>query len=95
MVSWTVKPTTDELGTYTITNYNNVVAPAYTNLFGVDSSSLIVKTAQGAATISTNLSTAGLYIILINGSTTKFGAKLTVVRKLMKIYLLHVIVTAP
>lgn len=77
-VSWTIKPTTDELNTYTITKYDDTVNSQYTNLYGVNSNGLLIKTAQGTAS---PIATSGFYIIQINGSSVKYGAKLTVVRK--------------
>lgn len=81
-VSWTVRSTTAETNAYRITNYNDIVVPAYADLYGVNSFGLIIKIAQGNATIPP-ISTAGLYVIQINAYSTQFGAKLTVVRKLM------------
>ena len=78
-VSWNLKPASDEISTYTLTNYDDVVAAPYTNLFGVNSSSLLIKKAQGSATIPP-ISTAGLYLIRIGG-VNMYGAQLTVIRK--------------
>ena len=75
-VSYYIKPASDPLGFYRITNYDDVVDPAYTSLYGVNQTGLIIKTAQGNPPIST----AGLYIINPS-NVTRTGAKLIVVRK--------------
>ena len=78
-VSYVIKPASDPLGTYTITNYNDVVASSYTNLYDVNQTGLFIKIAQGNAAIPP-ISTAGLYVINPS-NTTKTGAKLIIVRK--------------
>lgn len=78
-VSYVVKPTTDPLGTYKITNYDEMVTTTLQNLYAVNQTGLIIKTAQGNATIPP-ISTAGLYVINPN-ATNKVGAKLVVVRE--------------
>src|SRR6218665_2145346 len=78
-VSYVVKPASDSLRTDTITNYNDVVSPAYTNLYYVNQTGLFIKIAQGNAAILP-ISTAGLYIINTNNEK-KTGANLIVVRK--------------
>jgi len=80
-VSWVLKPTSDELSNNIITNYNDVVKASYANLFAVNSTGLIIKTAQATAKVAP-MSTAGLYGVNINGSsTTQYGAKVVVVCK--------------
>jgi len=76
-VSYVIKPASDPLVTYTLTNYNDAVDPAYTNLYDVNQTGLNIKLASGD---SSPISTAGLYVINLNNAT-KTGAKLTVVRK--------------
>ena len=76
-VSYAIKSASDPLGTYTITNYNDVVAPAYTSLYGVNQTGLIIKTASES---SYPFSTAGLYLVNPNNATRN-GSKLVVVRK--------------
>jgi len=79
-VSWEFKPTTDEIERFNIAFYSDVVAPLYSDLFDVNQTGLVIKTAQGKTTIPP-VSTAGLYVINYPNSTRNAGAKLLVVRK--------------
>jgi len=79
-VSWVLKPTTDEIHNFNITNYDDVVEPKYSSLFEVNLTGLVIKIAQGT-TAKPPISTAGLYVICYPHSDNKVGAKLLVVRK--------------
>ncbi len=76
-VSYAIRPAADPLSTYRITNYDDVVTPSYTSLYGVNQTGLIIKIASGN---SSPFPTAGLYLVNPNNAT-KTGAKLIVVRK--------------
>jgi len=77
-VKWTVKPTSDELGTYTIINYGGAMDPTLTGLYDVNQTGLIIK---DATTNGYPISTAGLYIGQCVNNPNKTGVKLIVVRK--------------
>src|SRR6218665_2277174 len=77
-VKWTVKPTSDELETYTIINYGGSSDPTLTGLYDVYHGGLIIK---DATTNGFPISTAGLYIGQCANNPNRTGAKLLVVRK--------------
>lgn len=80
-VSYVIKATIYETnGGFNVTQYDDIVAPDYTNLFDVNPNGLIIKIAQGNATIPP-ISTAGIYIINYRNSTNKTAAKLVIARK--------------
>ena|SRR6218665_834441 len=79
-VTWSVIPTSDELGPYLITNADCTVAPSLDALYYVNRSGLIIRN----STTTENghlITTAGLYTAECAGSGNKTGAKLVVVRK--------------
>ena len=83
-VKWTVKPTSDELDTFTISNFGGYRDPTLTALYDVNQTGLIVK---DATTNGNPIATAGLYIGQCANNPNKTGAKLLVVRKsLLVIY---------
>ena len=77
-VKWTVKPTSDELNTYTISDFGGSRNPAFTGLYDVNKAGLIIK---NATTNGNPISTAGLYIGQCANNPNRTGAKLLVIRK--------------
>ena len=77
-VSWKIKPTTEELDTYTISNYNGYMDPSLTGLFYPNKSGLVVL---NATSNGNPISTSGLYIAQCSSDGVRAGAKLLVVRE--------------
>ena len=79
-VKWTIIPTSDEFGTYPITQYGGYRDPSFTRLFYPNQSGLVIFNATTAPTGADQFSTAGLYLAQCeNGNQT--AAKLIVVRE--------------
>ena len=77
-MKWTVKPTSDEISTYTISYLGGYKDPTLTGLYDVNQTGLIIK---DATTNGTPISTAGLYIGQCANNPDRTGAKLLVVRE--------------
>ena len=77
-VSWKVKPTSDELSTYTIINYGVSGDPSVNGLYYVNQTGLVIK---DASTNGNPISTAGLYYAQCTNNPDRIGVKLLVVRK--------------
>src|SRR6218665_2425139 len=77
-VSWKVKPTSDELSTFTIINYGGSRDPTLIGLYDVNQTGLVIK---DATTNGNPISTAGLYYAQCTNNPDRIGVKLLVVRK--------------
>lgn len=77
-VSWKVRSTSDELSNYDIVYYGGAINSEYANLYDVNQTGLIIKS---ATTRGNPRATAGLYIGQCANNSNKTGAKLLVVRK--------------
>jgi len=78
--AWTVRPSSDPITPYKITNYSDVVNPTLTGSYAIDETGLIVLEATGNKTGGL-MSTAGEYTVEFANSTNKIAVKLVVVRK--------------
>ena len=79
-VSWTVIPTSDEFGSYQISDYGGQTDPSLTGLFYLNQSGLIIINAT-TTEYGGPISTSGLYISQSENSGDRTGAKLLVVRE--------------
>ena len=78
---WTLIPTSDEFGSYQITQYGGYRDPSLAGFFYPNQSGLAILSATTVPSGGNPISTAGLYLeeCQVNGDRT--GAKLLVVRK--------------
>ena len=79
-VSLKIKPTSDELGTYTISDYGGYRDSILTGLFYLNHSGLVILNAT-TTEYGGPISTAGLYLAQCENDDVRRGAKLLVVRK--------------
>ena len=79
-VSWKLKATSEELDTYTISDYNGYADPSLTGLFYLNQSGLVILNAT-TTEYGNPISTAGLYMARCENDGILRGAKLLVVRK--------------
>ena len=79
-VKWTVKPTSNELDTLTISNFGGYRDSTLSGLYDVNQTGLIIKDATTTED-GNPISSAGLYIGQCANNPNKTGAKLLVVRK--------------
>ena|SRR6218665_3620866 len=80
-VQWTMKPSSDELDTFTISNYGGYRDPTLTGLFYPNQSGLVILNATTVPNGEGPISTSGLYIAQCDNDGMRTGAKLIVVRK--------------
>jgi len=73
-----LKSTSNELDTYTISNFGGYKDPTLTGLYDVNQTGLIIK---NATTNGNPIATAGLYIGQCANNPNRTGAKLLIVRK--------------
>ena len=80
-VRWTIIPTSDEFGSYPISDYGGYRDPSLTGLFYLNESGLVILNATTAPNGEGPISTSGLYIAQCENNDNKTGAKLLVVRE--------------
>jgi len=80
-VRWTIIPTSDEFGSYTISDYGGQRDSSLSGLFYPDQSGLVILNATIFPNGEDPISTSGLYIADRETSGNRKGAKLLVVRK--------------
>lgn len=80
-VKWTIIPTSDEFGTYTISDYGGQMELSLTELFYPNQSGLIIINATTTPHGEDPISTAGLYLADCSGGRGRTAAKLLVVRE--------------
>ena len=78
--AWTVRPSSDPITPYQITNYSDVVNRTLAGSYAIDETGLMVLEATGNKTGAV-MSTAGEYTVEFANSTNKIAVKLVVVRK--------------
>lgn len=84
---WTIKPTSDELGTCTISDYGGCRDSTLTGLFYLNQSGLVIRNATTTDFGNPN-STPGLYIARCPNNT-RTGVKILVVREYKYQLMLH------
>ena len=85
-VKWTIIPSSDEFGSYTISDYDGYRDPTLEELFYIDQSGLLILNATTAPNGEGPISTSGLYIAQCSNDGNRTGAKLLVVRECFKIH---------
>ena len=80
-VKWTIKSTSAELDTFTISNYGGYRDPTLTGLFYLNQSGLVILNATTTPNGEGPFSTSGLYIAQCENNVNRTGVKLLVVRK--------------
>jgi len=80
-VRWTIIPTTDEFGSYQISDYDGYRDSSLTGLFYLNESGLVILNATTAPNGEDPISTSGLYIADLETNGNRTGAKLLVVRE--------------
>ena len=78
-VSWKIKPNSDELSTYTISNYSGYRDPTLSGLFYLNQSGLVILNAT-TTDYGGPISTTGLYYTQCESDGIMTGAKLLVIR---------------
>src|SRR6218665_1884400 len=80
-VRWTIIPTSDEFGSYTISDYGGQRDSSLSGLFYPDQNGVVILNATIFPNGEDPISTSGLYIADRETSGNRRGAKLLVVRK--------------
>ena len=83
---WTVVPTSDEFGSYQISDYGGYRDPSLTGLFYPNQSGLVILNATTAPNGENPISTAGLYIAQCSNGGNRTGSKLLVIREYFNLY---------
>ena len=77
-MKWTVRSTSNELDTYTFSDFGGYRDPTFSGLYDFNQTGLIIK---DATTNGNPIATAGLYIGQCANNPDRTGAKLLVVRE--------------
>src|SRR6218665_530564 len=80
-VRGTIIPTTDEFGSYQISDYDGYRDASLTGLFYLNESGLVIINATTSPNDEGPISTSGLYIVDLKTNGNRTGAKLLVVRE--------------
>src|SRR6218665_34927 len=83
-VRWTVIPTSDEFGSYTIQDYGGNRDPSLAGLFITNNSGLVILDATTIPDGADPISTSGLYLADCENDGNRKGAKLVVVREYLE-----------
>ena len=78
---WTIIPTSDEFGSYTVSDYGGYRDPYLTGLFNLNQMGLVILNATTAPNGEGPISTSGLYFARCHNNPNRTGAKLVVVRE--------------
>jgi len=79
-VKWTIIPSSDEFGSYTISDYDGYRDLSLVGLFYPDQNGLLILNAATAPNGEGPISTSGLYIAQCSNDGNRTAAKLLVVR---------------
>ena len=79
-VKWNIIPSSDEFGSYQISDYDGERDPSLAGLFDPDQSGLLIFNATTAPNGEGPISTSGLYIAQCSNNGNRTAAKLLVVR---------------
>ena len=79
--SWTIIPSSDEFGSYHISDYGGYRDPSLTGLFYLNESGLVIINPTTTPNGEGPISTSGLYIADRETNGNRTGAKLLVVRE--------------
>lgn len=83
-VKWEIVPSTSpSFNSYAITNYDNIVDPAFLGIYNVTPTDLTITTATGDPIGSNSESTAGLYILYHQSPDCNSAGNLIVISKLI------------
>jgi len=81
IVRWTAIPTSDEFGSYQISDYGGYRDPSLTELFSLNKSGLVILDAITVPNGEGPISSSGLYLAQCENNEDRTGAKLLVVRE--------------
>ena len=81
IVRWTIIPSSDEFGSYTISDYGGYRDSSLTGLFSPNKSGLVILDAITAPNGEGPISSSGLYLAQCENNEDRTGAKLLVVRE--------------
>src|SRR6218665_587313 len=81
IVRWTIIPSSDEFGSYTISDYGGYRGSSLTGLFAPNKSGLVILDAITAPNGEDPISSSGLYLAQCENNEDRTGAKLLVVRE--------------
>src|SRR6218665_685081 len=78
---WTIIPTSDEFGSYPISDYGGYRDHSLTGLFTLNQMGLVILNATTVPNGEGPISTSGLYLAQCENNAKRTGAKLLVVRE--------------
>lgn len=79
--AWSVRPISNVVTPYQITNFTDVVSPTLSGLYAINETGLIVRNATTTNATGASISTAGIYTVQFPNITNYIAAKLVVIRK--------------